>query len=209
MAPWLSLDDACPGAEKARAPEEFLGWNVPQAPFRTDRLTVLYFAVDFKGLQECGKGYPWPRVERCPECGGRRLQGHGYARRYFDGEADALWVKRYRCPDCGAIHTSRPEGHWRRFLAGWQAIVESLTLKLQAGHWSERFSRQRQEYWWNGFLTQVRRDGLCEVPLVAGLRRLLDWAIIATTHSLKYFEIHTALDSSNLTFAFSPPTGWR
>jgi len=181
----------------------------PQAPSQTDGLTVLYFAVDFKMLRSSGKGYPWPKVRRCPGCGGRRVRGHGYARRYFDEETEALWVKRYRCPDCGAVHTGRPAGHWRRFLADCQTIIESLTVKLQTGRWSARFSRQRQGYWWNGLITQMLRDGLREVAPAAGLRGLLQRAIIAATHSLKYFEIRSIVDGSYLSFAFTPPVGWR
>ncbi len=50
---------------------------------------------------------------RCPRCGSARLWGHGFAARYFEGFGKCLWVKRFRCSDCFAVHTCRPLGFLR------------------------------------------------------------------------------------------------
>lgn len=126
-----------------------------------------------------GKLFPWPRPQRCPRCGGRRLWGHGYASRYFDGLAAPVWMKRWRCVDCGAVHTCRPATHWRRFLAPSAVIVASLGAKLSGLRWPKDDSRQRQQYWHQGYLIQSRFDGLPP----AALQALLAEFVVAATHS--------------------------
>lgn len=126
-----------------------------------------------------GKLYPWLRPSRCPRCGGLRLWGHGYVRRYFDGFSEPVWVKRWRCPDCGAVHTCRPASHWRRFLAPITVIITSLVVKLAGFHWPGGESRQRQQYWHRGYRIQSRYDGLPP----AAIESLLAACIVVATHS--------------------------
>lgn len=80
-----------------------------------------------------GRQFPWPRPHHCPRCGSTRLWGHGYVERYFDEVTSPVWVKRYRCPDCGAVHTCRPDTPGRRFWAPIPRILASLRGKLSAG----------------------------------------------------------------------------
>jgi hypothetical protein len=127
-----------------------------------------------------GKLYPWPRPERCPRCGGRRLWGHGFVLRYFDGIPEPLWIKRWRCPDCGGVHTCRPDSHWRRFLAPITVIMASLVGKLSGLPWLKVENRQRQQYWFHGFRIQSRFDGLPG----AALDTLIVSGLIPPTHSL-------------------------
>lgn len=117
--------------------------TLPESP-----ILILHLPVDVKRLWELGKGYPWPSVGRCPVCGGKRLWGHGYAGRYFEGFADFLWVKRYRCPECSAVHTSRPSDFLRgiRHCAG--VVVSSLVSRLKTGFWLSSVVRQVQQYWY-------------------------------------------------------------
>lgn len=130
-------------------------------------------------LLSLGKLYPWPRPGRCPRCGGRRLWGHGYVRRYFDGVPEALWIKRWRCPDCGAVHTCRPDSHWRRFLAPIAVILASLAGKTAGLPWAAGESRQRQQYWYRGSIIQGRFDGLPQETVES----LYLSGIIVATHS--------------------------
>jgi hypothetical protein len=88
-------------------------------------------------LFSLGKLYTWPRPTSCPRCGSRRLWGHGYVRRYFDGLSEPLWIKRWRCPDCGGVHTCRPDSHWRRFLAPIAVIMASLVGKITGLRWPQ------------------------------------------------------------------------
>ena len=90
-----------------------------------------------------------------------------------------MWVKRWRCPECRAVHTLRPDTHWRRFWAPLALIVASLQGKLEGHAWGPDFPRQRQQYWWQGFLRQRRMEGKPRE-----LDALLREHIIAATHSL-------------------------
>jgi len=108
--------------------------------------------------------------------------------RYFDGEPQALWMKRYRCADCGAVHTARPESHWRGFLAPWSLILVCLLRKLKRGRWLSLVSHQRQQYWWGGFCKQASRHSSGQ-DMAYVLREMIRLPLIAATHSLKYYEI--------------------
>ncbi len=77
------------------------------------------------------------------------------------------------------MHTLRPETHWRRFWAPWALIVLSLRGKLEGQRWGPAFPRQRQQYWWQGFLRQSRIEGKPRE-----LDVLLHEGIIVATHSL-------------------------
>lgn len=162
---------------------------------------VLYLSVNFKYLHTTGKKYPWPRPERCPRCGGVRLWGHGYVDRYFDGEPDALSIKRWRCTDCGAVHTMRPSTHWRGFWAPWHVIFRSLLEKAAGKKWPEAVSRQKQQYWWRGYRIQSRISG---EPV--GLWKLLFSGRIVATHSLTHREIRSVYDSTYRIFAVTGPS---
>lgn len=131
-------------------------------------------------LMSQGKLYPWPRPCRCPRCGGLRLWGHGYVARYFDETVEPLWVKRWRCVECGAVHTLRPHTHWRRFWAPIALICVCLQAKITQGRWQTGSCRQRQQYWWHGYRIQSLVDGSPATELAT----LMADGIIAATHSL-------------------------
>ncbi len=155
---------------------------------------VLHLAVDFKRLQEQGKEYRWPRPERCLECGRRRPWGHGYVGRCFDGCGEPLWMKRYRCPDCGTVYTLRPDSHYRGFWAPWRVILVALLGKLKGGRWIARVSRQRQQYWRQGLRRQLLLEGVTAVSrpgqvAASALKALVVRLIIVSTHSVSYRQI--------------------
>jgi hypothetical protein len=152
-------------------------------------LLIIQFDIKIKDLIEAGKDYPWPRPACCPICGGR-LHGHGYTARYFDGEPQKIWLKRYRCIDCHAVHTLRPKSHWRRFQATVDIMIQSLRTKIVDGLWLKIFSRQRQQYWFSGFGIQwARHNPPAERISYPHLKSLLSKKIIAATHSLTWFKM--------------------
>jgi len=116
-------------------------------------------------LQEFGKQFRWKKPRTCPECGSRRLWGHGFALRNFVGFALGLWMKRYRCPDCHAVHTCRP----KQFLPGMQYPVQTqrscLEAKLADQPFIKSVPRQIQQHWWKAFLTRCREAGNWSDPL--------------------------------------------
>jgi hypothetical protein len=141
---------------------------------------ILPLSVNISEIQSLGKRYPWPCPPRCPRCGSTRLWGHGYVSRFFDGIEGQVWIKRWRCPDCTAVHTCRPHTFWRRFLAPVALILRSLSGKRAGQPWNKDVSRQRQQYWQQGYSIQSRFEGLpAQTPdsLFAG-------GLIAATHSL-------------------------
>lgn len=155
----------------------------------TDVSLIIHFDIKIKDLINEGKDYLWPRPAACPCCGGK-LWGHGYTARYFSECKKPLWLKRYRCIDCHAVHTLRPKTHWRRFQTALAAIVESIGSKIVDNCWLADIPRQRQQYWFQGFKTQLGINN----PAAAGstfkhLRSLLTSKIIAATHSFKWFQM--------------------
>jgi len=148
---------------------------------------ILPLSVSLTILSSSGKSYPWLRPSRCPRCGSGRLWSHGYVPRYFDGVTGYVWIKRWRCPGCGAVHTCRPDSHWRRFWADIQTIIISLEDKIGAMARSKDQCRQRQQYWWRGWLRQSLLDGLPGTTLTD----ILGAGIIAATHSTTDRAVHS------------------
>jgi hypothetical protein len=63
-------------------------------------------------------------------------------------------MKRWYCPECGQVHTLRPNGYQSRILHSLETIRTSLLHKLQRGFFKAvGASRQVQQYWWK----QLRR----------------------------------------------------
>ena len=172
---------------------------IPKSTTR-DAPLILYLSVDFNELQILGKAYRWPRPRRCVSCNGNRIWGHGYVGRYFDGIADALWMKRWRCPDCGTVYTMRPITHWRGFWADRGIILSSLSAKETEGRWLPNLGRDRQQYWWRGFKIQRRFDGPAQ-----SLEALVKKHVIAATHSFTHREIRVYDHPPHRIFAFTPP----
>jgi len=167
----------------------------------TDILLILYCSVDVKLLQEAGKKYPWPRPRRSPCCGGVRLWRHGFVLRYFDGCPEQLLMLRYRCADCGSVHTMRPSDYDRRFRAQWLTIFLVLLIKMLIGRWSSEFSKERQRYWMKGFRLHASRTGNAS-GIIDQLKALgtLTGRVIVGTHSTRFYEIRPYRDPPHLIF---------
>jgi hypothetical protein len=157
----------------------------PDRPSTKSKTLILHFAVDVKRLVEEGKDYCWPRPERCPRCEGRRLWGHGYVRRYFEGWIEGIWIKRYRCPDCGAVHTLRPERFYKGFYYSILTILLSLLNRIVHSRYLKCLSRQVQQYWWRGLRRQASRFHNVKVPDSLIVGQLLREGIIAVSHSFE------------------------
>jgi len=79
--------------------------------------------------------------------------------RYFHGFSRGLHLKRWRCPDCGAVHTIRPV----RYAPGvhYPKDVQNRCLlkKLKSGVFDSAVSRQVQQHWMRIFKHLARRHG--------------------------------------------------
>jgi len=119
-----------------------------------DLILILFIDACVKKIFRFGKSFPWPRPKRCPRCRGR-IWGHGYTSAYFDGFTDPLWLKRYRCADCGSVIRVRPKGYWPRFQASIDAIRRSISYRLTHHKWLPDLPRPRQRHWLRGLRRQV------------------------------------------------------
>jgi len=122
-----------------------------------DTLLILHFTADVKDIYEQGKRYPWPKSTECPRCRYRRLWGHGFAERYFEGFSQAIWVKRYRCPDCHGVHTCRPDTYFERTRYPVPVVLASLLEKIMRGTWLRWINRQIQLWWYRSVTKWVSK----------------------------------------------------
>lgn len=157
----------------------------PNRPSTKGILLILPFKVDVKRLVEEGKDFSWPRPEQCPRCEGHRVWGHGYVQRYFEGLFEAVWIKRYRCPDCRAVHTLRPERFYKGFHYSVLTILLSVFNKIVEGRFLKCLSRQAQQYWYKGFCLQACRYSNRKAPDIEVFKELFSQNIIPVTHSFE------------------------
>jgi len=182
----IILEDFSRSISRKRMAGRAIDWLMRSSrPSAKGNLLILHYAVDVKRLVEEGKEYPWPKPHRCPGCQGVRLWGHGYVFRYFEGLSFGVWMKRFRCPDCGAVHSARLQGfdpgfHYSRFL-----ILISLLSRLIQGRWLRCLARQAQQYWYRGLRLQASRWKNCRRPALSSLRWLLRQGLCPSTHRLQ------------------------
>ena len=83
------------------------------------------------------------------------MWGHGYVITYFDLFKEGVWLKRYRCSECGAVIRIRPKGYFPRFQSPIKTILRSISLKETKNKWMEGISRSRQLHWINAVRRRV------------------------------------------------------
>lgn len=93
--------------------------------------------------------FPKPRLCLREGCGSTRIWGHGFVERYFDDCDGPVELRRWRCPDCGAVYIMRPFGYWPRHRTPIRIVMKCLCHRIQRGFWNVApgFSRQRQRHW--------------------------------------------------------------
>lgn len=84
------------------------------------------------------------------------MWGHGFANRYLDECDQALLVRRYRCPGCRLVLTTRPAQYLSRFQASIADIRYALSQRFQSRRWRSNRSRSRQRHWLKGLLGKIR-----------------------------------------------------
>ena len=101
--------------------------------------------------------------------------------RYFEGFGTCLWVKRFHCPDCLAVHTCRPLGFLRGFRHSAAVIRSSLLKKIIENGWIRGVARQTQQYWYR--CLRFRVSGRCNVnrPAVDSIASFLSERIFLVT----------------------------
>lgn len=132
---------------------------------------------------ELGKKYPWPWPERCLACKSSRVWGHGYVRRYFEGFAPPLWVKRLRCPDCRTVYALRPDLFYRGFRYRVLTILSSLSSRITDLRWLLSVPRQNQQYWFKGLCIQAQRLRNNLHPDMDAVKEIVSSGFIPASHS--------------------------
>lgn len=151
-----------------------------------NRAMVISLAVRLKELFELGREYPWTKPDGCPKCGSYRLWGHGFVSAYFDGYHQPVWLKRYRCPDCGCVIRLRPKGYFRRFQASIAVIRASIESRACRGTWIRGIGRSRQRHWFQALLRRIEAylTGMWDRGLPAAFDHLCQMGQIPVSRSI-------------------------
>jgi hypothetical protein len=103
---------------------------------------------------------------------------------YFDGFSNALWLKRFRCPDCRCIVRMKPKGYFRRFQASIDVIRSSLSKRLTAGKWCTGRSTSRQRHWLSALRSNVAAVLGTGGQLMTGFDRLILMGIVPVSRGI-------------------------
>ncbi|MGP8322264.1 MAG: hypothetical protein ACT6FE_08130 [Methanosarcinaceae archaeon] len=147
---------------------------------------VLFHLVNLNKLSNRGKDYPWEKPGCCPHCGSYRIWGHGFVLAFFDGFLKALFLKRYRCPDCKTVFRVRPKGYFPRFQASIITIRASIESKSVHKKWLRNISRTRQNHWYRALSRYVSAyfGNIWKQGMVGAFDTLLSKGIVAVTRSI-------------------------
>jgi hypothetical protein len=114
---------------------------------------IIHRMINLEQLSKEGKSYKWEN-ENCNKCS-QVMWGHGFASRYFQSFSDPLYMKRYRCPNCKAVITSRPHGYWPSVRTEIDKVFDTLHYRLThyvfPPVWPLGITRQRGGYWLKKF----------------------------------------------------------
>lgn len=146
---------------------------------------MLHFVdVLLKDVLEQGRKYPWPKPSRCPRCDHYQVWGHGFVDRFFDFLADALLIKRFRCPHCRCVICCRPASHFSRIQASKETVKDNLFARISTGRWPLGLLTPRQRHW----LANLKRKALAYfgVNQIHGLIAAYDRLIAAGHVPISY-----------------------
>ena len=122
---------------------------------------IFFTKITIEELSKNGKDHKWGKYF-CDKCQ-RNMWGHGFVMRYFAEASGEIYLKRYRCPDCSTVVTTRPETHWKSIRSSIQAIYEALKSKL-AGFWPLGFPRHRGQHWLKSFVNLAKMENQENLP---------------------------------------------
>ncbi len=138
---------------------------------------ILPVVVVLKEIYEKGRDYLWPRPQTCPRCKAGRPWGHGFVLAYFDGLNAGIFLRRYRCSQCGCVIRLKPQGYFKRFQSSVQTIRAAISNRLEKhcclvtisrtlqAHWLKALKRKTRAYLGDRFQHDLLEafDRLCEM----------------------------------------------
>lgn len=139
---------------------------------------VIFVDVDVNEIARLGRDFFWRKPSSCPRCGAG-FWWHGFVPAYFDHLAQAVFLRRLRCPCCGAVHRLRPKGYWNRFRSGQRVIRQVIINKFSNRGWLAGLPKPRQRLWWQRFRCKAEvmiGHGWEEFPDPFDL--LISWGVI-------------------------------
>ena len=134
-----------------------------------DQSVLVPTDVSLGDLASQGKNFNWNRPQ-C-DCGCQKVWGHGFVRRFFAGLAEAVFLKRYRCPWCGKVFTLLPLGYGRRLQTAISVVYDSIESRIAGLKWPEGLPRQRGGHWLRRFI-RVCRMNFPDEPYLATLLKV-------------------------------------
>ena len=145
---------------------------------------ILFVCVQLNEIHAQGRDFAWTKPDKCPCCGSTRLWWHGFVLACFDGFAQALWMRRLRCPDCCCVVRFKPKGFFRRMQASIKTIRSCLAKRLSTGRWVDDVSKSRQRHW----LAALKRKCMAffgsGMDLLAGFDQLVHSATIPVSRAI-------------------------
>lgn len=124
------------------------------SPPKNNGTMIQFVNVLLKAIFVQGRDFPWKKPSKCPRCGHWRVWGHGYVQAIFHGFDEPLWLKRYRCPNCGCIIQMRPVSHFSRFQSPKEIIRRALKYRITHMRWPPDSHPARGRHW----LTNLKRQ---------------------------------------------------
>jgi hypothetical protein len=118
---------------------------------------ILQTKITVEELSKKGKDHNWEK-HFCNNCN-RFMWGHGFTARYFTSVLEVVFLKRYRCPGCSVVVTTRPDEHWQKIRSSIAEIYQALSARLKDGRWPKLFPRQRGGHWLRQFSVNARMFG--------------------------------------------------
>lgn len=120
----------------------------------------LFLLLSIKEIYERDRDYAFPRPGHCLKegCGSNRIWGHGHVGVWFYGYESLVYLRRWRCADCGCVYTIRPADCWPRHRTPIIIILRRLRHRLSAGVWdrSSGLTRQMQGNWLRALRKNVK-----------------------------------------------------
>ena len=117
---------------------------------------IHFVDVVLKVIFSQGRDFLWQRPCGCPRCSHWKVWGHGYVQASFEGFNVPLWLKRYRCPECGCIIQMRPASHFSRFQSSRKGIRSALVRRITHGKWPPNQFSGRMRHWLRNLKRQIK-----------------------------------------------------
>ena len=122
---------------------------------RKQVIMIQFVDVVLKVIFSQGRNFLWQRPSECPRCAHWKVWGHGHVQGNFEGFSVPLWLKRYRCPECGCIIQMRPSSHFSRFQSSREVIRSVLARRISHGKWPPDHSG-RMRHWLRNLKRQMK-----------------------------------------------------